>query len=438
MYTNSLKNLKYDIPSSIAVFLVAVPLCLGIAHASGAPLLSGLISGVIGGVLVGMISQSQFSVSGPAAGLTAIVLSGISDIGSFEGFLVAVFIAGIIQLLFGILRVGKVSGFLPVSLINGMLSAIGVILLIKQLPYMLGYNSGNTIKDLSLNLFGIVSTTDIVSEEQSSFYSLKQALSKFNQVILLIGVSSFFIILLWDKYIQPKIKLMPAALIVVVFGIVSAYFSRIYFPDFMTDNHFVNVPSISTFPEFLFATKLPQWDYLSNVNVYTVGITIAVVASIETLLSIEAMDKIDTEKRVTPPNRELIAQGIGNTLCGLIGGIPITAVVVRGSVNIAAGAKSQYSAILHGILILISVAFLSEILNIIPLSSLAAILVYTGYKLINLNLIIDLYKESKHQFLIMMTTLISVVLTDLLVGIIIGLFASYIILAVFKFKSKSL
>lgn len=438
MYVNILKNLKYDIPSSVAVFLVAVPLCLGIAHASGAPLLSGLISGVIGGVLVGIISQSQLSVSGPAAGLTAIVLAGITDIGSFEGFLVAVFIAGIIQLLFGILKVGKVSGFLPVSLVNGMLSAIGVILVIKQLPYMLGYNSGNTIKDCILHLFGIVSSTEIVAEKQTAITSLKQVFSKFNQIILMIGVSSFFIIFFWDKYIQPKIKVMPGALIVVIFGIISAYFSRIYFPDFMTDNHFVNVPSISTFTEFLYATKLPKWDYIINVNVYSVGITIAVVASIETLLSIEAMDKIDPEKRVTPPNRELIAQGIGNTLCGLIGGIPITAVVVRGSVNIAAGAKSQYSAIFHGILILISVAFLSEILNIIPLASLAAILVYTGYKLINLSLIIDMYKDSKHQFLIMMTTLLSVVLTDLLVGVIIGLCASYIILAVFKFKSKKL
>ncbi len=432
------RNLKYDLPAGLAVFLVAIPLCLGIAHASGAPLLSGLISGVIGGILIGTLSQSQLSVSGPAAGLTAIVIAGIADIGSFEGFLVAVFIAGILQLVLGLLKVGKVVSFLPSSVINGMLSAIGVILIIKQFPHMIGYD----IEQMGVEEFKLRATDIVKSPEdldnQNTFSVLMKAFKNINEAVLIIGLSSFCIMIIWDKFIQPKLRVVPGALIVVLFGVTAAYFARITYPNDMTVNHFVNVPGITTITEFLHATSLPDWKFLGSYQVYIVAITIAIVASVETLLSIEAMDKIDPEKRVSPPNRELLAQGIGNAVCGLIGGIPVTAVIVRGSVNVAAGGKSQWSAIIHGIFILISVAYLSQVLNNIPLASLAAILVYTGYKLVKPQSVIALYKKSHSQFLIFMITLTCIVVTDLLIGVIIGLAFSFVIIAYENYRSKVL
>ncbi len=418
-----INNLKSDIPAGIAVFFVAVPLCLGIASASGAPLFSGLISGVVGGIVVALISNSQLSVSGPAAGLTAIAISGISQLGSFEAFLTAVFLAGVLQILFGIIKAGVVAKFIPANVINGMLSGIGVILIIKQLPQLLGYNGQIIGINELLPKFNNINTAPLLIRiYQKGFNALIAFYNSLHMGVLIIGFSAIVFLFAWEYFIAKRLKTIPGALPVVVFAVILKLMLDHWATFAPLSNEFlVQIPEVNSAAEFKAESIFPNLSVIFTPPVYMVGITIAVVASVETLLSLEAIDKIDPLKRVSKPNRELIAQGVGNTICGLVGGLPITAVIVRGSVNVSAGAKSKISAIVHGILLAGSVLYFSNYLNQIPLAALAAILIYTGYKLVNPAMIITQFKAGLKQFIPYATTLVAVVLTDLLIGVLIGI-----------------
>jgi MFS superfamily sulfate permease-like transporter len=394
-------SLKDDIPAGISVFLVAVPLCLGIAHASGAPLISGIISGIVGGTVVAAISRSALSVTGPAAGLTAIVLDGILDLGSFEAFLLALTMAGVLQVLFGILKVGSVASLIPVCVINAMLSAIGVLLIMNQFPQMIGYQVAGKGGDT-----GYFST---------SFFA-----NIIHPFVLLIGLLSLLLFIFWDRIMKQRNRLVPGALAVVLIGSGLAWLFQQLGVQFQPSS-FVQIKGVGSVDEFLAITSFPQWLAVIDYKVYVVAVSIAVIASVETLLSIEAIDKLDPLKRKSPPNTELMAQGIGNTICGLIGGIPLTAVIVRGTVNVNAGGKTRISAIIHGLLLLVSIMFFTKALNLIPIAALAAILVFTGYKLFMAVYMKRLWQENKMEWLVFVVTIVGVVLTDLLVGVLIGM-----------------
>lgn len=414
-------KIKYDLPASIVVFLVALPLCLGVALASGAPLLSGIISGIIGGIVVGALSSSHTSVSGPAAGLTAVVLASITQLGSFEVFLMAVLLAGIFQFVAGISKLGFIANYIPSNVIKGLLAAIGVILVLKQIPYAVGFD-----RDPQDDF------TFLQSDGENTFSELLNIFTYFSWGAIIISILSMLIMIYWDKTPMKKVRFFPASLFVVIFGVFLNFIFGKFIPSLSIDtSHLVNIPpfdginSMITTPDFL---------SISNYNVWTVALTIAIVASIETLLNLEAVEKLDIHKRQSSPNRELIAQGIGNTLSGLVGGIPLTSVIVRSSVNINAGAETKLSTILHGIFLLISVLILSPIINLIPLSSLAAILILTGYKLANVALFKNMYSKGLSQFVPFLVTILAIVFTDLLIGVIIGLLVSifYILKSNFK------
>jgi carbonic anhydrase len=429
-------NIKYDLPAGLAVFFVAVPLCLGIAHASGAPLIAGLISGVIGGLVIGLLSGSQLAVSGPAAGLTAIAIAGIASLGSFQGLLLATVLAGLIQVVLGLLKTGAVANYIPSAVIKGMLSAIGVILIIKQLPHMIGYD----IEEMGVEEFELTKQ-DVIDGQggivRNTFTVLADAIDNLNEGVLAIGLLSLVFLFVWDKTIGKKIKSIPGSLVVVLLGvIISLIYEKIFFMTHLTSEHFVNVPAISGISAFMEATSFPDWSLLSSGQLYITGITIAIVASIETLLSIEAVDKLDPFERETDSNRELVAQGVGNSLAGLIGGLPMTAVIVRGSVNVSAGARSKLSTVIHGLLIVIAVIFFAAYINLIPLASLAAILVYTGYKLVKPATISELYKKGWEQFVPYAATVVAIVFTDLLIGVLIGCAISLIWILRRKFSNK--
>ena len=408
-----LSTLKNDIPASIVVFLVALPLCLGVALASGAPLLSGVISGIIGGIVVGLLSHSQTSVSGPAAGLAAVVLSAITQLGSFEIFLTAVLIAGIIQLGMGLAKTGFIANYIPSNVIKGLLAAIGIILILKQIPHAFGYD-----KDAEGDF------TFFQADGENTFSELFSIVDFLTPGALIISLLSIVILVSWDKTPLKKFKFFPAALFIVLFGVALNQFFIGYVPTLVIgESHLVSLPPFD-FGNLSTYFHLPNIASLSNHHVWLVGLTIAIVASLETLLNIEAVDNIDPHKRQTPPNRELIAQGVGNILAGLFGGIPVTSVIVRSSVNINSGNESKLSAILHGIFMLISVLALAPLLNLIPLASLAAILLMTGYKLTKISLFTSMYKKGWHQFIPFMATILAIVFTDLLIGILFGLFIS--------------
>ena len=408
-----LSTLKNDIPASIVVFLVALPLCLGIALASGAPLLSGVISGIIGGIVVGLLSHSQTSVSGPAAGLAAVVLSAITQLGSFDIFLTAVLIAGIIQLGMGFAKTGFIANYIPSNVIKGLLAAIGIILILKQIPHAFGYD-----KDAEGDF------TFFQADGENTFSELFSIIDFLTPGALIISLLSIAILVFWDKTPLKKFKFFPAALFIVLFGVALNQFFIGYVPTLVIgETHLVSLPPFD-FGNLSTYFHLPNIASLSNHNVWLVGLTIAIVASLETLLNIEAVDNIDPHKRQTPPNRELVAQGIGNILAGLFGGIPVTSVIVRSSVNINSGNESKLSAILHGFFLLISVLALAPLLNLIPLASLAAILLMTGYKLTKISLFTSMYKKGWHQFIPFMATILAIVFTDLLIGILFGLFIS--------------
>ena len=407
-----LTTIRHDIVASIVVFFVALPLCLGIAHASGAPLISGILSGIIGGLLVGTISGSQSSVSGPAAGLTAIVLAQITALGSFETFLLAVVIAGVLQIVLGLIKAGALSVFFPSSVIKGLLAAIGIILILKQIPHLVGHDTIDE-GDMSFVQKGHGNTfTEIFNLFDGTVHS----------GAILVGFSSLAFLLLWDKIPKLKKSLVPSSVIVVVMGLViSELLNRVGNGWAISPDHMVQVPIAKDAETLKQWFAFPNWSELGNQSIYIAAVTIAIVASLETLLNLEAVDKLDPQQRRSPPNRELIAQGIGNISCGLVGAIPLTSVVVRSSVNLNAGSKTKLSAILHGVLLLISVLAFPVILNKIPLACLAAILIVTGAKLANWQLFKQMIREGRYQAIPFFVTLFSIVLTDLLIGILIGL-----------------
>jgi MFS superfamily sulfate permease-like transporter len=405
-------TLKYDIPAGIVVFLVALPLCLGIALASGAPLLSGIISGIIGGIVVGMVSGSQTSVSGPAAGLAAVVLASITKLGAFEILLVSLLIAGVLQLAMGIFRAGFIANYIPSSVIKGLLAAIGVLLIIKQVPHVIGYDHTNAGLSLAQG------------DGENAFSMIGNALNAIQPGALIIGLVSVLILLVWDKTPFKNVKLLPAPLIVVALGVLLNLLFGQFMPELsIGQSHLVDIPAIDT-SDLGAYFHVPDLQHFTNHDVWVVGITIAIVASLETLLNIEAVDKLDPHKRETPPNRELVAQGVGNIMAGFLGGLPVTSVIVRSSVNIHSNNRTKASAVLHGLLMLASVLVLSQLLNLIPLAALAAILITTGYKLAKLSLFRDMYKKGWSQFLPFVITVAAIVFTDLLTGVLIGLAVS--------------
>lgn len=414
---NLFANLKSDFASGLVVFLVALPLCLGIAMASGAPLFSGIISGVIGGIVVGYLSKSHISVSGPAAGLTAIVLTAITDLGAFDIFLTAVFISGLIQLALGFIKAGSISNYFPTNVIEGMLAGIGIIIILKQLPHAFGYDS-DFEGDLSFSQ----------SDGSNTLSSLLGIVDYLQLGAIIITALSLIILIAWDKVpFLKKLKLIPGALVAVILGVIlNEIFTASGSSLAIAKEHLVSLPIPSSFEEFKQIIVTPNFSGITNPKVWVIGLTIAIVASIETLLCIEAADRMDVHKRYTDTNVELKAQGIGNIISSLLGGLPMTSVVVRTSANNNAGAKSKMSAIIHGILLLLSVLTIPAILNKIPLATLAAILLLVGYKLAKPATFKHFWKNGKYQFIPFIATLLAVVFMDLLKGVALGIIISII------------
>jgi SulP family sulfate permease len=401
------KNLKKDIPSSIVVFLVALPLCLGIALASGAPLFSGLLTGIIGGIVVGSLSGSQLSVAGPAAGLTVIVLNAITGLGSFETFLLCVVLAGMIQIVLGVIKAGTIANYFPSAVIEGMLAAIGIILIMKQFPHAVGYDADFEGDERFVQ-----------GDESNTFSMLFSSLSRINPGAVIISAVSLAIMIYWPRV--KKLALVPAPLLVVLAGVIlSLLFSGSDFA--LRDKQMVSIPVVNSAQELFGLFKSPNFAAIGNKDVWITAITIAIVASLETLLSLEACDKIDPIKRISPTNRELVAQGIGNITSGLLGGLPMTAVIVRSSANVNAGARTKMSAIMHSCLLLLSFLFIPMLINYIPLSCLAAILLITGYKLARISLFKHMWHKGLNQFIPFVVTIVAVILTDLLIGVGIGM-----------------
>lgn len=425
-----LSSWRHDLPASLVVFLVALPLCLGVGLAStsadgiqGMPnIFSGIIAGVVGGIIVGIFSSSRLGVSGPAAGLIAIVSVAIVTIGSFEGFLLAVVLSGVLQLIAGFAGAGVIGNYFPSSVIKGMLAAIGLTLILKEIPHALGYDA-DFMGDESF----------IQPDGHNTFSELFYALNALHPGVIIISVISLVILILFDKPFMKRIalfKFLPGALFVVVIGVLLNESFRLINPTLHIDSkHLVSLPVASTIGEFSSFFSSPDFSFLSNPNVYIVAFTIAFVGSLETLLSVEATDKLDPEKHHTPTNKELKAQGIGNIASGLLGGLPITQVIVRSSANINSGGKSKLSTIMHGVLLMLTVIFIPSILNLIPLASLAAILLMVGYKLAKVQLFKQMFKLGPEQFLPFIATIVAVLFTDLLKGIAVGMaFAIFFIL----------
>lgn len=406
------QSILRDLNAGLVVFLVALPLCLGIALASGAPLFSGIVAGIIGGLVVGAISGSQTSVSGPAAGLTAIVAAQIASLKTFETFLLALLLAGALQIVFGAMRAGTLSAFFPSSVIKGLLAAIGVILILKQIPHILGHDS-DPEGEMS---FAQPDKENTFSEIGRIFYG------EVHQGALVLGLLSILILVFWDRVKFLKKSPVPAPLIVVLLGVgIAELFRRLGGAWEIEASHLVEVPVAEKFQDLLGFIKLPDWNQWNNPAVYSAAMTIAFVASLETLLNLEAIDKIDPLQRMSPPNRELFAQGVGNMACGLIGGIPVTSVIVRSSVNINSGGRSKLATISHGCLLLLCVVFLPTYLNHIPLACLAAILLATGFKLASPKLMKQMFRQGYNQFIPFIATLVAIVFTDLIMGVGIGL-----------------
>ncbi|MEQ8555318.1 MAG: SulP family inorganic anion transporter [Cyclobacteriaceae bacterium] len=405
-------HLKSDLPASIVVFLVAVPLCLGIALASGAPLFSGIIAGIVGGIIVGLISGSAVGVSGPAAGLAVIVLAAIESLG-YEAFLLAVIIGGVIQLIFGFLKGGVIAYYFPSSVIKGMLSGIGIIIILKQIPHAFGYD-----KDFEGDL------SFVQPDGHTTFSELWYMLDYITPGAVIITLVSMAILILWEQPFMKKVsvfKVIQGPLVAVIVGILlNVIFKNI--PNLsLLGSQIVTIPEAGSVMGFFNQFTTPDFSGLGNTQIYITALTIAVVASLETLLCVEATDKLDPQKRITPTNRELKAQGIGNIISGLIGGLPITQVIVRSSANIQSGNKTKASAVFHGVLLLICVMAIPNILNLIPLASLAAILFMVGYKLAKPSLFRQMYKMGHEQFIPFVVTIVGIVFTDLLIGIGLGM-----------------
>ncbi len=406
-----LSSLKHDLPASIVVFLVALPLCLGIALASGAPLLSGLIAGIAGGLVVPLVSRSELSVSGPAAGLAAIVLAGLATAGSFEAFALAVLIAGALQMALGALRAGAVAGYFPSSVIKGMLTAIGVLLILKQLPHAVGLDS---------EAFGALS---FGSRDENTFSLLARAAGAIQPVAALISAATLVILATWEKVpALRRLTWLPAPLAAVAFAAAAnELLLRVSPAIALGREHLVALPAMDGPAGLLGALRWPDWSAAARPEVWGLAVTIAIVASLETLLNIDALDQLDPEGRKSPPNRELVAQGAGNMISGLLGGLPITSVIVRSSANVNAGARTRASAFLHGAFLLVAVLFAAPWLTRIPLACLAAILLMTGYKLARPSVLAGVYRLGYAQLVPFAVTVVAIVLTDLLKGVAVGL-----------------
>lgn len=405
------KSIRDDLISGLVVFFVALPLCLGVALASNAPLFSGILAGIVGGIVVGLLSGSSVSVSGPAAGLTAVVANELIRLGSFEAFLTAIILAGIIQVFLSIFKMGFLAGFFPSSVVKGLLFAIGLILILKQFPHLLGHDS-DPMGDESF----------LQPDNQNTFSELIETYFNFHIGAAVIGIFSLAFLIMCDNVEKLKKIKIVAPVIVILLSVPLSYFLATYGDHFaLLSKHLVQVPVASSLKDSLSFLMFPDFSILMNFNVYITAFTVAIVASLETLLNLEVLDRIDPLKRNNPPNRELLAQGVGNIVGGFIGALPLTSVVVRSSVNINSGAKTKLSAVFHGFLIFISVLLIPGILNQIPLATLAAILIVTGLKLASYKTFMGLWDQGKYQFIPFILTVIAIMLTDLLIGILIGL-----------------
>lgn len=422
------KYLKNDIPASIVVFFVALPLCLGIALASDAPPLSGLIAGVIGGIIVGLISKSKIGVSGPAAGLAAIVASAITSLGSFELFLSAVVLSGFIQILFGVLKMGVIGYYFPNSVIKGMLTGIGIIIILKQIPHFFGYDTEVEGADSFVEQSG-----------ENTFSAIAHIIDNITVGALIIGIIGIVIILFWDIFLTKKhnfFKIIQGSLVAVMMGtILQIIFSN--YNDLIIDGkHLVQVPVPNKISEYGTFLSFPDFSQIFSLEIVVIAFTLALVASLETLLSVEATDKLDPEKNITPANRELFAQGFGNIASGLIGGLPITQVIVRSSANVQSNAKTKKSAILHGILLLVSVLTIPTILNHIPKAVLASILIIVGFKLAKPSLFKKMFSLGWTQFLPFIVTVVVIVFTNLLYGIFTGLTIGFAVVLIKNYQNS--
>lgn len=410
--------LRQDLPAALSVFLVALPLCLGIALASGAPLFAGLVAGVIGGIVVGFLSGSEVSVSGPAAGLAVIVADAITKVGSYEDFLVAVMLAGVMQFVLGLLKAGRFSGFFPDSVIKGMLVAIGIVIILKQIPHALGrdndYEGDYEFQQLA--------------DGENTISEIYRAIETASTGAVVISIVSLLFLIGWERLARKSsrsfVKNFPSALVVVGIGIALNEFFRVSVPAWYLGDtahqHMVQIPTIEPGKSVFSIFDLPDFSVLGNAQIYVIAATIALVASLETLLNLEASDRLDAQKRVSSTNQELIAQGVGNMLSGLVGGLPITSVVVRTSANIYGGGRTRLSAILHGVFLLVAVFLGGPLLNLIPLSCLAAVLIIVGYKLAKPAIFQKTYRDGWSQFIPFVATVAGIVFTDLLAGIALG------------------
>jgi MFS superfamily sulfate permease-like transporter len=427
LYTHLGNNLS----ASIVVLLVALPLCVGIALASGTPIFSGIIAGIIGGIVVGQLSGSHLSVSGPAASLTFVVSAMIIKLGSFETFLLAVLIAGAFQIIFAFLKGGIVGDYIPNAVIKGMVAAIGIILMMKQIPHLLGYDADFEGDESFLQ-----------DDHNNTITTILTAVNFLTPMSVLIGGVSMVLLIFWEQFNHQRnkwIHYVPGPLVVVLVAVVlNTYGAGLFNMLPLEQKHLVWLPVANNVQEFVSFFTFPNFHEIGNPEVWLAGFMLALIASLETLLGIEAIDKIDPLKRITPSNKELKAQGIGNIISGLIGGLPITSVIVRSSANVSAGAKSKQSTIFHGVLILIGVALIPFILNKIPLSAIAAILIVTGYKIARINIFKEMHQKGLNQFIPFCITIIAILFSNLLFGIAIGIIASVIFIIRGNFKSAIL
>jgi len=424
--TRFFRTLQSDLPASLVVFLVALPLCLGIALASGAPLISGLIAGIVGGIVVGSLSGSPLGVSGPAAGLAVIVLMAIQDLGAFDVFLVAVILAGLIQIVLGFIRAGTVAYYFPSSVISGMLAGIGIIIFLKQIPHAFGYDS-DPVGELSFRQ----------PDGETTFSELLVVLDSISPGPLVIASVSLAILLLWETRWFKRHKLftlLPGPLVAVVTGVILNLFFRSELGFALTPEQVVSIPEADSLSGLLGFLTFPDFSALTRIDVYKTAVVLAIVASLETLLCVEATDKLDPLKRVTPTNRELKAQGVGNVISGFLGGLPLTQVIVRSSANIQSGGRSKASAVIHGLLLAVSVIALPTIMNLIPLATLAAILLVVGFKLAKPSVFRKMLRQGPDQFIPFIVTVGGIVFTDLLVGIGLGMVVAVLVILFENFR----
>lgn len=421
-----LQNLSHDLPAGVVVFLVALPLCLGIALASGAPLFSGIVTGIVGGVVVSLLSGSQLSVSGPAAGLTVIILHGIEQVGGFQTFLLAVVLAGVLQLALGYLRAGIIGAYFPSAVIRGMLTAIGLILIMKQLPHAVGFG-----------VDAVVDETYSPQTPSSTFFEIGDALKAISPAATIVSFVGILIMLLWETSFFKKnrvLSLVPGPLVAVLWGVAFEILT-LGTPLEIKGQHLVSLPAHQTLGDLVDHLVMPDFTQWANVKIYSLAVTIAIIASLETLLSLEAVDKLDPFRRVAPTNQELKAQGVGNIVSGLLGGLPMTSVIVRSAASVSAGGRTKVASMVHGLLLLLSVLFLVEWINYIPLSALASILLITGYKLAKPSIFLDMYRRGRDQFLPFIITVSAILITDLLKGISIGIVIGLIFVMRANFKA---